>query len=91
MKSLKGRIQRIETAKNKSKKRKYVVVTTDPDREEQDLAKAKQEHSGEQNIIYIISYIPEPARLPDFLQKQVDKLRSEQEENRKSEAQKSAV
>ncbi len=86
MKSLRGRIQRIETAKNKSKKRKFVIVKTEPDREEQDLAKAKQEHIGEQNIIYIISYIPEPARLPDFLQKQVDKLRSEQEEKRKSKA-----
>jgi hypothetical protein len=81
VKSLKSRIQRIETAKNKSKKRKYVVVTTDLDRKEEDLAKAKREHSGEQYVVYIISYIPDPAPLPDFIL----------EAKRKSEAQESDV
>jgi hypothetical protein len=40
-------------------------------------------------LIIIYSAIPNVARLPDFLQKQVDKQRSEQEEKRKSEAQES--
>jgi diphthamide synthase subunit DPH2 len=69
MNTLKRRIKRVENNLDKPRGAKkwgeIIVVSTKPGRENQDLAKARTEHGEKHNVIFVISYIPEPAPLPD--------------------------
>ena len=69
MNRLKRRIKRVENNLNNPRGAKkwgeIVVVSTKHGSEDQDLAKAKAEHGEKHNVIFVITYIPEPAPLPD--------------------------
>lgn len=65
MKSLKSRIRRLETAKQASRRKSFIVVSTKPGREADDLAKAKQKHGEDKDLKYLVTYVREPDPLPD--------------------------
>jgi hypothetical protein len=73
MDTLKRRIKRVENNLNKPRGAKkwgeIVVISTKRGSENLDLAKAKAEHGEKDNVIFVISYIPEPAPLPDEFKK----------------------
>ena len=57
---LKSRIKRLEAAKKASKRKKIIVVSTEPGCEADDLEKAKQKHGEKPEITYVVTYVPEP-------------------------------